>query len=74
MQVAPISWDKEARFRLSAKVVEEMRDLYYPNSAWLCLGREVFDRLYRYKVANEIPSWEKMLGDLLEAMQEKVPA
>ena len=24
-------------------------DHYYPNSAWLCLRQDVFDRLYQYK-------------------------
>ena len=30
MQVAPISWDKEARFRLPVKVWRDMMDTYYP--------------------------------------------
>ena len=46
MQVAPISWDKEARFSLPVSVWRDMMDTYYPGSAWLCLRRDVFERLY----------------------------
>ena len=45
LQVAPISWDKEARFRLPVKVWRDMMETYYPNSAWLCLHKDVFERL-----------------------------
>jgi len=65
LQVAPISWDKEARFRLPVKVWREMVDSYYPNSAWLRLHKDAFDRLYQYKVRNGIPTWEEALERIL---------
>jgi Family of unknown function (DUF6084) len=65
LQVAPISWEKEARFKLPVKVWREMMDAYYPNSAWLCLRRDVFERLYRYKVRLGIPTWEQALETAL---------
>jgi len=65
LQVAPISWDKEARFRLPVKVWREMMATYYPNSAWLCLHRDAFDRLYQYKVRHGIPTWEEVLESIL---------
>jgi Family of unknown function (DUF6084) len=73
LQVAPISWDKEARFRLPVRVWREMMDLYYPNSAWLSLRRDVFERLYRYKLQRSFPSWEDTLDSLLAAQEETVP-
>jgi hypothetical protein len=42
-----------------------MMDAYYPNSAWLCLQRDAFERLYQYKVQNGIPTWEQALEKLL---------
>lgn len=66
LQVAPISWDKEAKFRLPVKVWREMMDAYYPNSAWLCLRRDVFERLYRYKVRRGIPTWEEILENAFQ--------
>ena len=70
LQVAPIPWDKEARFRLPVKSWQEMMDIYYPNSAWLCLRRDVFERLYEYKVAHGIPTWEQALERMLPAFEE----
>jgi hypothetical protein len=67
LQVAPISWDKEARFKLPVKVWRDMMDAYYPNSAWLCLRRDVLERLYQYKVRHGIPTWEEALENMLLA-------
>jgi hypothetical protein len=69
LQVAPIPWDKEARFRLPVKSWQDMMDIYYPNSAWLCLRRDVFERLYEYKVAHGIPTWEQALERILPAVE-----
>jgi len=74
LQVAPISWDKEAQFRLPIKPWKEMMDLYYPNSAWLCLRRDVFERLHQHKIHMGAPTWEEMLESLLAAVEEKVGA
>lgn len=65
MLVAPISWDKEARYRLPIQVWRDMMDSYYPGSAWLCLRRDVFERLYDYKVRNGIPTWEEAFENML---------
>ena len=70
LQVAPISWDKEARFRLPIRIWREMMDIYYPNCAWLSLRRDVFERLYNYKVQRSIPTWEEALEHLLAAQEE----
>ncbi len=72
MQVSQISWEREAKFRLPVKVWQQMMDHYYPNSAWLCLHRDIFDRLYRYKVRNGIPTWEKALEEILASAEENV--
>lgn len=67
LQVAPVSWDKEARFNLPVKVWREMMDAHYPNSAWLRLRRDVFERLQEYKVRNGIPTWEKVFERMLQS-------
>src|SRR4029079_1931784 len=45
LQVSQIAWDKEAPFRLPVQAWRAMIDRYYPNSAWLSLRKDVFDRL-----------------------------
>jgi Family of unknown function (DUF6084) len=61
LQVTRVPWEKEARYRLPVRIWREMMDMYYPNSAWLCLRRDVFDRLYRYKAHRCIPTFEEAL-------------
>jgi len=65
LQVTQIPWDREARYRLPVAVWKEMMDIYYPNTAWLCLRKDVFDRLYQYKVRNGMPTWEQVLESII---------
>jgi len=67
LQVTQIPWDRECGFRLPIGVWKQMIDIYYPNSAWLCLRRDVFDRLYQYKRERAIPTWEQALESMLPA-------
>jgi hypothetical protein len=72
LQIAPISWEQEARFKLPVQIWRDMMDSYYPNSVWINLHRDVFDRIYRYKTQNGIPTWEQALEQLIlveEAVQ-----
>jgi hypothetical protein len=66
LQIAQIPWDREARYRLPVSTWKQMMDNYFPNTAWLCLRREVFDQLYEFKSRHGLPTWEqaveKMLG------------
>jgi len=70
LQVAQISWEKEAKYRLPVRVWKEMMDVYYPNSAWLCLRRDVFERLSQYKMRRGIPTWEQTLESILPINEE----
>jgi hypothetical protein len=72
LQVVQIPWDKEARYRLPVQVWQEMMDAYYPNSAWLCLRRDVFDRLSQYKRRQGLLTWEQALESLLPVGEENV--
>ncbi|NDQ57027.1 MAG: hypothetical protein GZ088_08140 [Acidipila sp.] len=72
LQVAPISWDQEAKYRLPVKVWKDLMDEYYPNSAWLALRRDTFEKLYQYKVREGIPTWEETLERALNALPETV--
>jgi Family of unknown function (DUF6084) len=74
LQVAPIPWSKETRFRLEAAVWREMMDRYYPNSAWLQIRQDVFERLHRYKMQEGIATWEEALERLLEPTVEAAVA
>ncbi len=66
-QVVQVPWEKEAEYRLPIRTWREMMDLYFPNSTWLRLQRETFDRLYAYRSRNALATWEDTLESLLQA-------
>ena len=74
LRILPISWDKEARFRLPVGTWRELMDTYYPNVAWLDLRRDVFERLYNYKVERGIPTWEQTIESMLAPLEAEVRA
>ena len=65
MRIDQIPWEKEATFRLPIAVWRMMMDHYYPNTAWLNLPQDVFDRLYEYKSRSGLPTWEQVFTRLL---------
>jgi Family of unknown function (DUF6084) len=65
LQVAQIPWDREASFRVAVRTWKEMMDQYYPNTAWICLRREVFERLYDFKSQHGIATWEQTFERML---------
>ena len=43
---------------------------HYPNTAYLCVRKDVFDRLDRFRSRRGLPSWEQALERLLAAVEE----
>jgi hypothetical protein len=72
LQAAQISWAKEASYRFPIAVWQEMMARYYPNSTYIRLHKDVFDRLYHYKAMHSLPTWEDVIGRLLQTADEKV--
>jgi hypothetical protein len=70
LQVAQISWEKEATFRLPVQVWRKMMDLYYPNTVWLGVPREVFDRLKQVKTGAAMAD----VGQVIEMLLDKAEA
>src|ERR1041384_219177 len=72
LQIEQISWDKEAKFRLPVQVWKEMMEQYFPNSAWLRLRKDTFDKLYAYKARRGLHDWDAALEGLLKSVQQEV--
>jgi hypothetical protein len=70
LQTGMISWDREAEYMLPVQVWRQTMDHYFPNSAWLRLDRDTFERLAAYRAKHVHPSWEKTLGALLDGDQD----
>jgi hypothetical protein len=73
LQVGQVSWDRESYFRLPATTWRALMDLYYPSGAWLCLRKDLFDRLTRYKIRHGHASWEHALEALLLPKELSAP-
>jgi len=67
LQIAQIPWSQEASFRMPVEVWKQTMEHYFPNSAWLRLRKDIFDRLYLYKAGRTLPTWEAAPEELLEA-------
>ena len=65
LQVSQVPWDREASFRLPAAAWSQLMDLYYPNCAWLCLRKDIFDALNHYRSRHSLPTWEQTIERLL---------
>jgi hypothetical protein len=72
LQIARISWEKEAEFRMPVRLWKEMMEQYFPNSAWIRLHKDAFDQLYDYKVRMGLPTWEAAVEALLRASEQGV--
>jgi hypothetical protein len=69
LQVEQVPWSKEAFYRLPVATWKRMIARYYPNSAWICLQKDVFDQLYQYKATHSLPTWEAVVTHLLHTSE-----
>jgi hypothetical protein len=67
LQIQHISWERECVYRLPVRVWRELMEQHFPNSAWLYLQRDVFNRLYDYKRQHGIATWDQTIERLLPA-------
>lgn len=72
LRVAPIPWSKEASYRLPVATWRAMMEEHYPGTAWLCLRREVVDKLNRFKSHRGLRSWDEALETLLDTSESPV--
>jgi hypothetical protein len=65
LQVERISWSKECLYRMPVRVWQQLMDQHYPNSAWISLHRDLFDKLYSYKRRRGHANWDQTIEELL---------
>jgi hypothetical protein len=68
--VEPVSWEKEAAYRLPVKVWRELMEAYFPGGAWIRLRRESFDALHRFKGTRALPTWDDAVEALIREAGE----
>jgi hypothetical protein len=66
LQAGRISWESDAEYRLPVRVWKETMQRHFPDSAWLRLRKQSFDRLVEYKSRRALATWEDVVDELLE--------
>jgi hypothetical protein len=72
--VEPVSWEKEAPFRLPVRVWRDLMDHYFPGSAWIRLRRESFDALHHFKGRRALATWDDAIEALLREAKRGEPS
>jgi hypothetical protein len=66
LQAARISWDQDAEYRMPVRMWRETMEHHFPDTAWLRLRKQSFDRLHAYKARHALPTVDDALEALLE--------
>ncbi len=67
LRMARIPWSKETACALPVATWRRLMDTYFPNSAWLRVGRDVYDRLLAYRSRVAALGWDDTIERLLAA-------
>jgi len=68
LQVERVSWNKECTCALPVRTWKDLMEQHYPNSGWLYLQRETFDRLCEFKRRHGLPTWERAMDQMLASI------
>jgi hypothetical protein len=74
LQVQPIPWDQECSFRMPVAEWKGLMERHYPNSAWLMLRRDLFDRLNALKRERGLANWDEVIEELLPRTEKEAVA
>jgi hypothetical protein len=65
LQIGQIAWSKDAAFALPSATWRALMVRYYPDTTWLRVPHDLFDRLSRYKRRHGFTDWGKALDSLI---------
>ncbi len=65
LQIGQIAWNKDASFNLPIATWRKLMAQYYPDTTWLQVPNDLFERLAQYKRANGFTDWETVLSSLI---------
>ena len=74
LQIQQVSWNKECTYRMPITLWQEMMDHHYPNTAWLALERDWFERLYAFRRREGLATWEATIERLLPDESRHLPS
>lgn len=66
LQITLIPWEKEALHKMPAELWQQMMDTHFPNSRWMRMRKDIYDRLVRYKAHSKFATLENCLESILD--------
>ncbi len=73
LRMARIPWSKETACALPVATWRSLMETHFPNTAWLRVRRDVFDRLLLYRSRRGALGWDDAMERLLAAAEEAQP-
>jgi hypothetical protein len=70
LQVAPVSWNSEARFPFPVALWQQCLEHYFPNSIWLPVRRDLYDRMRKMKAQQGLASLDELMDRMIAARSE----
>jgi hypothetical protein len=64
LQTGRISWEAEAQYRLPVAVWKDVMQHAFPDTAWIRVRKDSFDRLCAFKSRNALATWDDALDAL----------
>ena len=72
LQITLVPWEKEALCKMPARLWQEMMDKHFPNTRWIKLRRDIYDRLVKYKAQTTFPTLQACLESLVDQALKEV--
>ncbi len=66
LQVTLVPWEKEAFCKMPASLWQQMMDIHFPNSRWLQVRKDIYDRLVSYKLQSKFQTLENCIEYVLD--------
>jgi hypothetical protein len=69
LEMTPLAWDREATWRLPARLWREAIDGHFPDAGWLRLRKQTLDALLAFKGRHALASWDGVIETLLSEIE-----
>ena len=66
LQITLIPWEKEALCKMPANLWQQMMDAHFPNSRWMRVRKDIYDRLVKYKAQTPFATLDNCLESILD--------
>jgi hypothetical protein len=66
LQITLVPWEKEALCKMPANLWQQMMDTHFPNSRWMRVRKDIYERLVKYKSHTAFATLDNCLESILD--------